>query len=135
MHGVESFLSVAVTDRLKVRADYTATFTENKTTGLGLLRRPRDKVTLATLWNPIDGLVLSSTVLYVSSWVDIGREGTPPRLNGSPYTTVNLAANYDVNPHLTVFGRVDNLLNQKVENPIGFLQPSLGVYGGVRVTN
>jgi vitamin B12 transporter len=135
MHGVESFVSAAVTDRLKVRADYTATFTENKTTGLGLLRRPRDKVTLATVWNPIDGLVLSSTILYVSSWVDIGREGTPPRLDASPYTTVNLAANYDVNPHLAVFGRVDNLLNQKVQNPIGFLQPSLGVFGGVRVTN
>jgi len=29
--------------------------------------------------------------------------------------------------------RVDNLLDRHYENPIGFLQPSIGVYAGLKV--
>ena len=104
-------------------------------TDLGLLRRPGNKESLTAIWTPISGFTFSTTVLHSSSWVDIGREGTPPRLNAPAYTTVNLAANYDVDKHLTVFARADNLFNHQYETPIGFLRPGLGVYGGVRVTN
>ena len=134
-HGLEAFVSAVVTERFRVRADYTETFTRNQTTQLGLLRRPRDKISLVSVWSPVDPLTLSATVLYVSSWVDIGREGTPPRLDAPAYTTVNLAANYDVDKHVTVFARADNLFNKQYQNPTGFLQPGLGVFGGVRVTN
>jgi vitamin B12 transporter len=134
-HGLESFVAFAFTDRFSVRTDYTETFAHNEVTRLGLLRRPRDKITVAARWNPIDQLSLSATILYVSSWVDIGREGTPPRLDAPAYTTVNLAANYDVSSHVALFGRIDNLFDRQVQNPIGFLQPGLGVFGGIRVTN
>jgi vitamin B12 transporter len=135
MNGVESFAAASVTAGFKVRADYTRTYTRDETTGLGLLRRPGNKVSLSTIWNPIEPLTLSATFLYVSTWVDIGREGTPPRLNAPDYKTVNISANYEVNKHVTVFARADNLLNYHYENPIGFLRPGLGVFGGVRMTN
>ncbi len=133
--GFESFASLSVTEWFKVRADYTRTFTRNQATDLGLLRRPGNKVSLAAIWNPIDRFTLSTTVLYVSSWVDITRTGDIPRLNAPDYTTVNLAANYEVDKHLSVFARADNLFNRQYQNPIGFLSPGLGVFGGVRVTN
>ena len=133
--GVESFASMTVTEQFKVRGDYTFTHTQDETTGLGLLRRPAHKASLSTIWNPSERLSLSSTVLYVSSWVDVDRSGNTPRLDAPGYTTVNLAANYEVDKHVTVFGRADNLLNKQYENPTGFLRPGLGVYAGVRLTN
>ena len=35
---------------------------------------------------------------------------------------------------LTVFGRVDNLFDKRYENPVGFLVPGLGAFGGIRVS-
>ncbi|MBV9262266.1 MAG: TonB-dependent receptor, partial [Pseudolabrys sp.] len=135
MSGVESFVAAIVTDQLKVRADYTVTRTEDVTTGLGLARRPGNKTSLAAIWTPITGLTVAATVLHVSTWVDVNRDTAVfiPRLDAPPYTTVNLAANYDVDQRMTVFARADNLFNYQYQNPYGFLRPGLGIYGGVRV--
>ena len=137
MYGIESFASFAVTDRLKIRGDYTFTHARDEATELELLRRPTHKASLTGTWEPIDRLSLSTTVLYVSSWVDVNRDTAVfiPRLDAPAYTTVNLAANYDVDKHLTVFARADNLFNAQYQVPYGFMRPGLGVFGGVRLTN
>lgn len=131
--GFESFVAVRPFERLKLRSDYTYTATRNEVTGLGLLRRPAHKASLSAVWNPIDALTLSATAIYVSSWIDPGRIGVPPRLHTPSYTLVNLAANYDVNKQVSLFGRVDNLFNAQYENPTGFMRPGIGVFGGIRV--
>ena len=48
-------------------------------------------------------------------------------------TLVNLAAEYNATDKVTVFGRVDNLFDKRWENPVGFLVPGLGVFGGIKV--
>ncbi len=136
-HGIEAFATATLTEQFKIRGDYTYTHAIDDTTGLELLRRPTDKESLTAIWTPVDRLTLSTTVLYVSSWIDVSRDTAVfvPRLNAPPYATVNIAANYKVDDHVTVFGRVDNLLDRQYQNPYGFLQPGLGIYGGVRVSN
>jgi vitamin B12 transporter len=133
--GYEAFASAAVTTRLKLRTDYTYTKAIDAITGLELLRRPRHKYTVAAEWNPIDQLLLSATWLRVSDWVDGNRDFSIQRLTAPGYTIVNLAANYTVNPYTTVFGRIDNLLNERYQNPTGFDRPGFGIFGGVRVAN
>lgn len=136
-HGIEAFATAVITPRLKVRADYTHTIAKDATTGLELLRRPQDKFSASLAWLPADGLTVSATLLHVGSWIDVNRD-TPvfiPRLNASPYTVVNLAADYAVNNHVTVFGRIDNLFDRDYQNPVGFLHPGFSVFGGVRVSN
>lgn len=137
MYGIESFASVAVTDQLKIRGDYTYTHARDEATDLELLRRPTHKASLTGTWSPTNQLNLSATLVYVSSWVDVNRDTAVfiPRLDAPSYTTVNLAANYDVDKHLTVFARADNLFNAQYQVPFGFLRPGLGVFGGVRVSN
>ena len=100
-----------------------------------MARRPKNKFSVQTVWQPIDPLTLSTTVLWVSSWIDVDRAGVQVRPETPGYTIVNVAANYVVNPYVTVFGRIDNLFNERFENPNGFLAPSLGVYGGIKVAN
>jgi vitamin B12 transporter len=133
--GTENFVSAAVTDRIRVRADYTFTRTADVMTGLELLRRPKEKWSANVIWNPIDPLTLSATVLHTGSFIDASRDFSIPRLLAPGYTVVNVAADYVVSDQVKIFGRVDNLFNVHYQNPTGFLQPGLGVFGGVRVAN
>jgi vitamin B12 transporter len=75
---------------------------------------------------------LSATLLSVSSWVDGNRDFSIQRLNAAGYTTVDLAAGYDVTSHLNVYVRISNLLDRHYENPTGFLQPSIGAFAGIK---
>ena len=134
-YGTESFASLAVTDRFRLRADYTHTIAIDADTGLELLRRPKDKQSLTGIWNPVNPLTISATVLNVSSWVDTDRFGLTPRLTAPGYTVVNVAANYKIDEHATLFGRVDNLFNEHYEDPTGFLRPGIGAFVGVKLNN
>ena len=134
-YGTESLASLAVTDRLKLRADYTHTIAINADTGLELLHRPKDKQSLTAAWNPGDPWSFTATVLNVSSWVDSDRFGLTPRLSAPGYTVVNVAANYKVDDHATMFGRIDNLFDEHYEDPTGFLRPGIGVFMGVKFIN
>ena len=131
-YGIEAFAAATIHERLRMRLDYTRTTARDLSKNEELRRRPRHKYSLTTIWEPVDGLTLSSTVLYVGRWMDIDR-ATFVLTEGGPYVTVNLAANYAVNKQATVFARVDNLFNQRYENPLGWLQPGLAVYGGLRL--
>jgi vitamin B12 transporter len=133
--GTENFVSATVTDRVRVRADYTFTRTADAATGLELLRRPKEKWSANAIWNPIDPLTLSATVLHTGSFIDANRAFTIPRLLAPGFTVVNVAADYAVTDQLKVFGRVDNLFNVHYQNPTGFLQPGLGVYAGIRLAS
>ena len=97
-----------------------------------LLRRPKHKATLSSEWHATSRLSLNAAVLSVSSWIDGNRDFSIPRLTAPGYTIVNLAAGYDLTPHLTLTGRIDNLFNRHYQDPVGFLQPSVGAYAGIK---
>jgi len=130
--GVESFVAYRPTPTLTFRFDYTYTQATDETTRLELLRRPKNKESLNANWQATDRLSLNATVLSVSSWVDTNRDGSIPRLNAPGYTTVDLAANYDLSNHWGLTGRVTNLLNRHYQNPDAFDQPTLGAFAGVK---
>lgn len=134
--GVESFAEWTATDRLKLRTDYTYTRAIDESTGLELQRRPYDKGSVTALWTPIDPLTLSGTLVAVSKWVDDydgGNSNTAPGMFAPGYVTVNVAANYKIDDHVSLFARIDNLTNTYYEDPLGFLRPGIGVFGGMRL--
>lgn len=49
------------------------------------------------------------------------------------YTTVNLAAHYDVTDNVRLFGRVENLLNEDYQEVFGFESAPVAAYGGVKI--
>jgi len=146
--GAETFVAWQVTDRLKMRVDYTYTYVIGympagtsfgaacaplTDTSCTPLRRPNNKVSVTADWNPTDQLNLSATLIYASAWWDIVRL-TSDTIDQPGYTVVNVAANYAWTPNATVFARIDNLFDQTYQNPNGFLAPGFGAYGGVRFT-
>ncbi|OYW32624.1 MAG: hypothetical protein B7Z41_07805 [Rhizobiales bacterium 12-66-7] len=146
--GAETFVAFAVTDRLKLRVDYTYTevvgympadtsfgaacapLTDTSCTPL---RRPNNKVSVTADWNPTDQLNLSAALIYASAWWDIVRF-TSDYIDQPGYTVVNVAANYALTKQATLFGRIDNLFDQTYQNPNGFLAPGFGAYGGLKFT-
>ncbi len=130
--GVESFVSYQPLQALTFRLDYTYTEATDDILHEELLRRPKHKGDLNTAWRATDRLSLNVTVLAVGSWIDGNRDFSIPRLTAPGYTTVDLAANYELTSNLTVYGRVTNLFDRHYENPVGFLQPSVGAFAGIR---
>ena len=57
-----------------------------------------------------------------------------PNFYVEDYAFVNLAAEYEINSHLSVFGRINNLTDEKYAEVFGFPALGRGAYGGVRVT-
>jgi vitamin B12 transporter len=130
--GVESFVAYQPIQALTFRLDYTYTQAMDEIADQELLRRPKHKGSLNTAWQATRRLSLNATVLSVSSWVDGNRDFSISRLNAPPYTTVDLAAAYEVNSNLSVHGRLTNLLDRRYEDPVGFLQPGIGAFAGIK---
>jgi vitamin B12 transporter len=131
-HGVENFVAYRPARPLTLRLDYTYTEASDDVLHQELLRRPRHKGNLIATWHASDALLLNLDVLTVSSWVDGNRDFSIPRLQAPGYTTVNLAASFDLSRQLALFGRIDNLLDRRYQNPVGFLRPGFGVFAGIR---
>ncbi|HEV2263858.1 MAG TPA: TonB-dependent receptor [Stellaceae bacterium] len=134
-YGVESFVAVKPLPTVDLRADYTYTVARSDKTGSELLRRPKNKASFDASWTPIDPLTLTGEILRVGTWLDSTRDNpTIFTAQASPYTLVNLAAEYRANANATFFGRINNLLDRHYQEPLGFLQPSLTVVAGIRVS-
>jgi vitamin B12 transporter len=131
--GIESFIAYQPLSELTLRVDYTYTEAEDDVAHQPLLRRPKHRGTFLATWQPTHGWQWNLDVLSVSDWVDVSRDGLTSGLVAPGYTTVNLATSYDLTPRVALFARIDNLLDRHYENPLGFLQPSIGAYAGVRV--
>ena len=133
--GYEAFVDIKATDRLRFHADYTRTDATDEIANTELLRRPKHKANFTASYQASDALGLSASVVYVGPWMDFDRQGlwlTPRDFQG--YTVVNIAANYEVNKQVTVFGRVDNLFDKRYEVPVGWKAPGVGVFGGIKVS-
>jgi vitamin B12 transporter len=130
--GVESFVSYRPIQALTLGLDYTYTRATDEVLHEELLRRPKHKASLNSEWHATSRLSLNVSVLSVSSWIDGNRDFSIPRLTAPGYTIVNLAAGYDLTPRLSLTGRIDNLFNRHYENPVGFLQPNVGAFAGIK---
>ena len=59
---------------------------------------------------------------------------TPERVKLDDYLLITAAASYKVQPGVEVFGRVENLANQKYQEVFGYNTPGATIYAGVRLT-
>lgn len=132
-YGVEAFLSLTFSRLLDVRTDYTYTVARDAATDHELPRRPYDRLDLTANWRPTERIQLSTTWLYVGSWIDGSRDFSITDLRASPYFTVDLSGSYQLTSVVQLFGRVENLLDRRYQDPVGFLRPGLGGFAGVRL--
>lgn len=126
--GVEAFVAVRPAANLTVSANYSYIETENRVTGTSLLRRPRNSINATIDWTPRDWLKLGGEVQTVSDSVD-GFGGTI-RLDG--YTLATLRAAVPVGERFEVYGRVENLFDERYATVAGYGTLGRNAHVGVR---
>lgn len=77
----------------------------------------------------MDNLSVAATILYKGNWQDIDRP-TFATITQKGY--VQVTANCTVSPQVTGFRRIDNLVDQTIQDPNDFLRPGFRIFGGVR---
>src|SRR5213082_1643841 len=136
--GLEAELRAQPIPNLIFTASYTYLEAEktddsdiSQPTGSRLPRRPRNEVYVSAsyLWWRKLRTVVEAKFVNAREELNFGA----PNFDIEDYSFVNIAAEYDVNPHLSIFGRIDNLANEHYSEVFGF--PALGraAYGGVKV--
>jgi vitamin B12 transporter len=112
-------------------AEKTSSADINQPEGARLPRRPRNEVYVSASYFWFKRLRTIAEAKFVNAREELNFGG--PNFDIEDYSFVNIAAEYEVNPHLSIFGRIDNLTNEHYAEVFGF--PALGraAYGGVKV--
>jgi vitamin B12 transporter len=112
-------------------AEKTSSADISQPQGARLPRRPRNEVYVSASYLWWKKLRTTAEAKFVNAREELNFGG--PNFDIEDYSFVNIAAEYEVNPHLSIFGRIDNLTNEHYSEVFGF--PALGraAYGGVKV--
>ena len=136
--GVETELRAMPIPDLILTASYTYLEAENTSAadisqpqGARLPRRPRNEVYVSASYLWSKKLCTTAEAKFVNAREELDFGG--PNFDIEDYSFVNVAAEYEINQHLSIFGRVDNLTNEHYAEVFGF--PALGraLYGGVKL--
>lgn len=131
--GVEVTLLMRPTETLELRAGIGHVNARNRANDRLLPRRPQDSVNAAIDWRAPDGKSLSGLSLGATVSVtgdSFDNASNTNRLKG--YTLVDLRAAYAVGRGLELFGRVENLFDERYETIFRYGTPGRAAYGGVR---
>ena len=135
--GVEVSLSLTPFNSFDINGSYTYTRSKD-VNDLELTRRPEHIGSLNFNYNFYqDKANLNLGINYNGRQED---QVFPPfptpslRTTLGAYTLVNLAGSYEFNKYVTLFGRIENLLDESYEEVFGFTSPGVGGFAGINLT-
>ena len=112
-------------------AEKTSSVDINQPVGARLPRRPRNEVYVSASYLWWKKLRTTIAAKFVNAREEINFGG--PNFDIEDYSFVNFAAEYKINPHLSIFGRIDNLTNEHYAEVFGFPNLGTAAYAGMRV--
>lgn len=127
-------LKVSPVEALTVVAAYTYLDAKNRSEGTvdfgrRLARRPDQSVTVNADYRWPFGVTTGATVTTVGDSFD--NASNARRLDG--YTLVDLRASFPVGGHAEVYGRVENVFDERYQTTFQYGQPGRAAFGGVRL--
>jgi len=126
--GVEVEAAGAITDTLKLSVNYTNLTDSDRATGLQLARRPHDSANGTLTWAALEDLSLGASVGYIGSRFDDAGHFT--KLNDR--AELALLGSYMVAKGLEVFGRIENVTDNRDETVASYGTVGRTFYAGVR---
>jgi vitamin B12 transporter len=136
--GVETELRATPIPGLDLRASYTYLEAEKtdaaniaQLPGARLPRRPRNEVYVSgsyLWWNRFRTTIEAK---FVNAREELNFGG--PNFDIEDYSFLNVAAEYEINPHMSIFGRVDNLTGEHYSEVFGFPNLGTAAYGGMKL--
>lgn len=142
--GVEFALDGELSTAWKLSASYTYTDAVENDVEPGAtasrqreVRRPLHAASVNATSRWLDGrLLVHGSVSYVGQRRDDAFLAAPPfveRVELGDYTLVAIALSYQASAALTLYGRIENALDEDYEDVYGFNTPGAGAFAGVRV--
>lgn len=149
-HGVELYGDVRIVESLTLSGSYTDL--SAKENGLEEIRRAPHIGSANLTWRPLDGrATLNLNVRYNGRQLDSNFSGIAAPFPASlpdvkpatganagkvvlpSFTLVNVAASYDIDDHVEVYARVENLLSEDYYEVFAFPTDGRAAYVGARV--
>ncbi|MHA7819156.1 MAG: TonB-dependent receptor plug domain-containing protein [Erythrobacter sp.] len=134
--GLEAALSALIGESWSVDAAYT--WLDAEENGVTEVRRPRHVASAAITWTaPRDKASASLVVRHNGSAQDLAFTDpsfVPVRVTLDDFTLVNLYGEIELAEGLGLFGRVENLLNERYEQVFSFVSPGRHAVAGFKAT-
>lgn len=132
--GVEVALSAQIGDWWSLEAAYT--YLDAEENGVTEVRRPRNVASAAINWSaPADKASATLVVRHNGAAQDLAFTDpsfVPVRVTLDDFTLVNLYGEIDLAKGLSLFGRAENLLDERYEQVFSFVSPGRQVVLGFR---
>lgn len=128
--GLEFGLKLKPVEALTVQANYSWIDAKNQANGLTLARRPSQSVNASIDYIWAFGLETGATATVVGDSFD--NAPNTRRLDG--YLLVDLRASYPLTKGVSLYGRIENLLDEQYETIFRYGTPSRAAYAGVRLS-
>lgn len=127
--GVELGVALRPVEALTIATNYSLIDAENRDTDQALARRPRHTVNTSVDYDWSFGLKTGATITHVSSNLDnaFATVATPG------YVLVDLRAAMPITDNIEVYGRVENLFDEKYETIFQFGTAGRSAFAGVRL--
>ncbi len=130
--GLELGLALRPAENLRIDANYSLVDAKSRsadaTFGNRLARRPKDNANLSIDWTSPFKLAIGASVSITRDSFD--NLSNSVRLDG--YTLASIRASYPLNAAIEVFGRVENLFDEKYQTVSGYGTYGRNAYAGVR---
>ncbi len=126
--GVEIEITGAITETLHVSVNYSNLTDTDLLTGLQLARRPHNSASAIVTWQALENLTLGAGLEYVGERFDDAGHFTPLK----DATRLKLFAAYKLSDELELFGRIENLGDDRAEPVAGYGTPGQAFYAGIR---
>ncbi len=127
-NGIEAELAAAITDTLNVKLNYTNMSSVNLVSHLDLPRRPHDLASAVVTWNLVADAQIGASITYQGKRFNDAGNFTPL----TSTTRLNLFGSYDLSEKWQLFGRIDNVFNDRTEDVSGYGVPGIGAFAGIR---
>jgi vitamin B12 transporter len=116
-----------------LNAGYTYLDTEDRDTGLALIRRPRHSGFLGMTLTPVSRLEVSPRAVFVGARSDVKALSTTERVEAPSYWRFDLYARYRIGA-LAPYLRAQNLNDRRYEEANGFPASGRRIAGGLEVS-
>ncbi len=120
--GLELSLNYKILDNLSTSFNFTQLRTEDKSTNKDLEFNPDRTATLSLSYQPIEALYISPSIKYIGEqkYTENSKEKS-----SNSFTLVDLNLDYKINKNLSIYGGINNIFDEKVDDILG---SNVGVY-------
>lgn len=136
-HGIEATLDAdLIEEHVRLRASYTFLDTEDRRTGLRLIRQPMHQGIIALDLKPHERLTITPTLVLKGKRSDDDFDAffNTVRVRLAPYARLDIAATYKLTDTFSLYARAENLTGARIEEVRNYGGTGRAFYGGLNAT-